>query len=80
MVMWAAAKARRGAFVRDAAGETVSVNGESVPVGRTLEAVARGEKLVTVGSHGNVECDVNHGRGDEAFGLAPGDRVELRVD
>ncbi|ADE04854.1 SAM hydrolase/SAM-dependent halogenase family protein [Haloferax volcanii] len=69
-----------GAFVRDAAGETVWVNGESVPVGRTFEAVARGEKLVTVGSHGNVECDVNHGRGDEAFGLAPGDRVELRVD
>ena len=69
-----------GAFVRDAAGETVSVNGESVPVGRTFEAVPRGEKLLTVGSHGNVECDVNHGRGDEAFGLAPGDRVELRVD
>ncbi|ELZ62775.1 MULTISPECIES: SAM hydrolase/SAM-dependent halogenase family protein [Haloferax] len=69
-----------GAFVRDAAGETVSVNDESVPVGRTFEAVARGEKLVTVGSHGNVECDVNHGRGDEAFGLAPGDRVALRVD
>ncbi|ELZ92787.1 SAM hydrolase/SAM-dependent halogenase family protein [Haloferax sulfurifontis] len=69
-----------GAVVHDAAGETVSVNGESVPVGRTFEAVPRGEKLVTVGSHGNVECDVNHGRGDEAFGLAPGDRVELRVD
>jgi hypothetical protein len=30
---------------------------------------------VTVGSHGNVECDVNHGRGDEAFGVDVGDRV-----
>ncbi|ELZ83384.1 NAD operon protein [Haloferax gibbonsii ATCC 33959] len=69
-----------GEFVRDAAGDRATVNGESVPVGRTFEAVARGERLLTVGSHGNVECDVNHGRGDEAFGLAPGDRVELRVD
>ncbi len=58
--------------------ETVLVDGEAVPVGRSFAAVDPGERVVTVGSHGNVECDVNRGRGDEAFGLAPGD--ELRLD
>ncbi|WP_411968070.1 S-adenosyl-l-methionine hydroxide adenosyltransferase family protein [Haloferax sp. YSSS75] len=67
-----------GSFVRD--HDTVSVNGEPVPVGHTFEAVSRGEQLVTVGSHGNVECDVNHGRGDEAFGLEPGDVVTFTVE
>jgi hypothetical protein len=57
--------------------ERVRVNGESVPVGETFAAVAPGERLVTVGSHGFVECDVNRGRGDEAFGLAPGDAVRV---
>ncbi|WP_416838962.1 SAM hydrolase/SAM-dependent halogenase family protein [Haloferax sp. DFSO52] len=66
-----------GSFVRG--HDTVSVNGEPVPVGHTFEAVERGERLVTVGSHGNVECDVNHGRGDEAFGLVPGDTLTLTV-
>ncbi|ELZ91784.1 NAD operon protein [Haloferax mucosum ATCC BAA-1512] len=60
--------------------ESVAVNGESVPVGHTFETVSRGERLVTVGSHGNVECDVNHGRGDEAFGLSPGETVTLHID
>ncbi|KAB1192177.1 S-adenosyl-l-methionine hydroxide adenosyltransferase [Haloferax sp. MBLA0076] len=66
-----------GTFVRD--HDAVEVNGETTPVGHTFEAVARGERLVTVGSHGNIECDVNHGRGDEAFGLEPGDTVRIRV-
>ncbi|KAB1189143.1 MULTISPECIES: S-adenosyl-l-methionine hydroxide adenosyltransferase family protein [Haloferax] len=66
-----------GDFVRG--HDRVDVNGEPTPVGQTFEAVARGERLVTVGSHGNVECDVNHGRGDEAFGLEPGETVRLRV-
>ena len=57
--------------------ETVAVNGERVPVGETFASVAPGERLVTVGSHGYVECDVNRGRGDDAFGLAPGDCVAL---
>ncbi|UVE48967.1 SAM-dependent chlorinase/fluorinase [Haloferax larsenii] len=67
-----------GEFVRGC--DHVAVNGEEVPVGHTFEAVPRGERLVTVGSHGNVECDVNHGRGDEAFGLAPGDSVRVVRD
>ncbi|AFK18463.1 S-adenosyl-l-methionine hydroxide adenosyltransferase [Haloferax mediterranei ATCC 33500] len=67
-----------GDFVRGS--ERIAVDGESVPIGHTFEAVPRGDRLVTVGSHGNVECDVNHGRGDEAFGLAPGDTVRLQFD
>jgi S-adenosylmethionine hydrolase len=58
--------------------DRVRVNGTSAPVARTFADVAPGERLVTVGSHGNVECDVNRGRGDEAFDLAAGDRVVLR--
>ncbi|MUW15989.1 hypothetical protein GJ633_16380, partial [Halorubrum sp. CBA1125] len=53
----------------------VRVNGEPVPVVDTFADVAPGDRLVTVGSHGYAECDVNDGRGDEAFGLAPGDAV-----
>jgi hypothetical protein len=57
--------------------ETVAVNGERVPVGETFASVAPGERLVTVGSHGYVECDVNRGRGDDAFGLETSDHVTL---
>jgi S-adenosylmethionine hydrolase len=55
----------------------VRVNGTPAPAVRTFAAVDPGERLVTVGSHGNVECDVNEGRGDESFSLAPGDAVRL---
>ncbi|MBX0293423.1 SAM hydrolase/SAM-dependent halogenase family protein [Haloarcula nitratireducens] len=58
-------------------GETVAVGGESVPVRRAYAAVDPGDRLVTVGSHGNVELAVNRGRGDEAFGLETGAAVEL---
>jgi len=56
---------------------TARVNGQAVPVGETFGAVEPGSPLVVVGSHGYVECDVNDGRGDEWFGLSPGDTVEL---
>jgi hypothetical protein len=55
--------------------DSVLVNGERVPAVESFAGVDHGERLVTVGSHGNVECDVNHGRGDEAFGIDVGDRV-----
>jgi S-adenosylmethionine hydrolase len=57
--------------------ETVVVNGDRVPVGETFGAVPVGTALVTVGSHGYVECDVNDGRGDERFGLRTGDAVRI---
>jgi S-adenosylmethionine hydrolase len=59
------------------AGETVAVNGEAVPTARAYAERGPGERLVTVGSHGNVELAVREGRGDDAFGLAPGDAVGL---
>lgn len=58
--------------------DELSVNGENVPVRRTYAAVSPGDRLVTVGSHGNVELAVNRGRGDDAFGVEPGSTVELR--
>ncbi len=57
--------------------EQVRANGKPVPVGETFAAVPVGERLTTVGSHGYVELDVNQGRGDDAFGLEPGDRIVL---
>ena len=59
--------------------DTVGVNDTSVPVVETFDHVGRGETLVTVGSHGYVECDVNRGRGDDAFGLAAGDAVRVSL-
>ena len=57
--------------------DRVAVNGESAPVARAYAAVDPGDRLVTVGSHGNVEFAVNRGRGDDAFGLAVGDAVTV---
>jgi hypothetical protein len=64
-----------GSFLDGA--EQVRVNGREAPVGDSFASVAVGERLVTVGSHAFVECDVNQGRGDEAFGLAAGDEVRI---
>jgi S-adenosylmethionine hydrolase len=60
--------------------ETVAVNGDRVPVVRSYAHVEAGTAVATVGSHGNVEFAVNQGRGDEAFGLAVGDGIELSFD
>ena len=60
--------------------DRVRVDGTPAPVVDTFAAVPPGERLVTVGSHGYAECDVNRGRGDEAFGLATGDEVVLAFD
>ncbi|MFC6826367.1 SAM hydrolase/SAM-dependent halogenase family protein [Halopelagius fulvigenes] len=67
-----------GAFLDGRTGDTLSVNGTDAPVETAYAAVEPGDRLVTVGSHGYVECDVNRGRGDDAFGLEPGDDVRLR--
>ncbi len=58
----------------------IRVNGELTPVAETFGAVDPGDRLVTVGSHGYVECDVNDGRGDGAFELRPGETVRLVAD
>ncbi len=59
--------------------EQVDVNGQTIPVGETFAAVPVGQWLATVGSHGNVELDVNQGRGDDAFGLEAGDTVRIQL-
>ncbi|EMA71921.1 SAM hydrolase/SAM-dependent halogenase family protein [Halorubrum distributum] len=58
----------------------VRVDGDLTPVAETFGAVDPGERLVTVGSHGYAECDVNDGRGDGAFDLRPGDSVRFVPD
>jgi hypothetical protein len=57
--------------------ERAVVNDVVAPVVDTFDRVDAGDRLLTIGSHGYVECDVNQGRGDEAFGLAAGDDIEL---
>ncbi|MFT4892036.1 MAG: S-adenosylmethionine hydrolase [Halobacteriales archaeon] len=60
-----------------AGADSVAADERVVPAVETFAAVEPGERLATVGSHGNVELDVNRGRGDEAFDLRPGDDVRL---
>ncbi|WP_277540331.1 SAM hydrolase/SAM-dependent halogenase family protein [Haloarcula laminariae] len=67
-----------GDVLADRFGDSVAVNGESVPVRRAYAELDPGERLATVGSHGNVELAVNRGRGDDAFGVTAGDGIELR--
>ncbi|WP_227375826.1 SAM hydrolase/SAM-dependent halogenase family protein [Haladaptatus halobius] len=55
----------------------IEANGARAPVTPSYAHVEPGQRLVTVGSHGNVELAVNRGRGDEAFGVAVGDEVRL---
>lgn len=66
-----------GSVLDDRFGDTVELNGESVPVERSYAHVETGDRLLTVGSHGNVELAVNQGRGERAFGIAVGDSVRL---
>ena len=57
--------------------EEIVANETRTPVRRTYAECSPGERLVTVGSHGNVELAVNRGRGDRVFDLVTGERVEL---
>lgn len=66
-----------GELARDHLDEELRVNGSVVPVRHSYNAVDPGERVLTVGSHGNVELAVNQGRGDEAFGLGLDDPVRL---
>jgi S-adenosylmethionine hydrolase len=59
--------------------EEVRINDETAPVARAYAEREVGQRLVTVGSHGNVELAVNQGRGDEAFELSVGDDVRVGV-
>jgi len=60
--------------------ETVEIDGYRRPIVSSYAHADIGTPVVTVGSHGNVECAVNRGRGEEAFGLTPGDTVEITFE
>ena len=59
-------------------GDHVRVNGIAGSVRHSYAEADVGHRVVTVGSHGNVELSVNRGRGDDAFGVDVGGRVRLR--
>ena len=60
-------------------GPTVRINGAVVPFVDSFAEVPVGEKLVTVGSHGNLELSVNQGRGDDAFNASQGTTVVVEL-
>jgi len=68
-----------GEVLIDRFGEAVTVNGVWAPARRTYDEVDADNRLVTVGSHGNVELAVNRGRGDERFSVSSGSRVLQRL-
>ncbi|MCU4719496.1 SAM hydrolase/SAM-dependent halogenase family protein [Halapricum hydrolyticum] len=67
-----------GAYLEGHFGSDVTVNGVWAPARRTYGEVGEDSRVVTVGSHGNVELAVNQDRGDERFSVHPGSRVRLR--
>jgi len=58
-------------------GSHVEAGAVVAPVRRSYAEVEPGQRLVTIGSHGNVELAVNKGRGDRSFGIGVGDSVRL---
>jgi S-adenosylmethionine hydrolase len=66
-----------GEVIADRFGSHVEANGAWASARRAYAAVEVGHRVVTVGSHGNVELAVNQGRGDETFGVDAGGRVRL---
>jgi S-adenosylmethionine hydrolase len=68
-----------GDVLADRFGGSVTVDGAEAPVRRAYAAIDPGRRLVTVGSHGNVELAVNQGRGDEAFGVSAEATITLSL-
>jgi len=66
-----------GAVLEGRYGVPVVVNDAAATAVRAYAEADPGTRVVTVGSHGNVELAVNRGRGDRAFGIGPGDPVRL---
>lgn len=58
-------------------GDYVTVHGTAARIVRAYDRAESGKRVVTVGSHGNVELAVNRGRGDRSFDLDAGDAVRL---
>lgn len=58
-------------------GSVLSVNGKEIPFLNTYGETKRGNPLVTIGSHNNLELAVREGRGNTYFDLSPGDAVRI---
>jgi S-adenosylmethionine hydrolase len=69
-----------GKVLGDHFGSHVKANGIWASARRTYAEVEPGHRVVTVGSHGNVELAVNQGRGSKTFGVDAGGRVSLSWD
>lgn len=66
-----------GDAIEERMDDRVEVNAVRAPVRRTYGEVDPGRRVVTVGSHGNVELAANHGRGDKTFGIGIDDNVKI---
>jgi S-adenosylmethionine hydrolase len=66
-----------GRVLADHWGDSVRVNGVWAATRQAYATVEEGHRVVTVGSHGNVELSVNQGRGEKAFGVDVGSRVRV---
>jgi S-adenosylmethionine hydrolase len=66
-----------GDHIEDRMGDSVEVNAVRAPICRTYDEVDDGRRVVTVGSHGNVELAANRDRGDRTFGIGMGETVTL---
>ncbi|UPM42406.1 SAM hydrolase/SAM-dependent halogenase family protein [Halocatena salina] len=66
-----------GTVCASSVGGPIAVNGERIPFERSYAALDPGDRLVTVGSHGNLELAVNQGRGEDAFGVTTGTGVRF---
>ena len=69
-----------GSFLTPYLGQTVDVNGIPTPAVQTYGEVGRGEALVTVGSHGQIELAVRDGRGAVAFDVSKTAPIQINVD
>lgn len=66
-----------GELLNGVFGGTISINGDPIPAVKSYAHAQPGDRIATVGSHGNLELAVTQGRGDEAYDLTPGDSVEV---
>ena len=66
-----------GEHVEEQFGSHIEAGAVAAPVRQSYAEVDPGQRLVTIGIHGNVELAVNKGRGDRSFGVGVGDRIRL---
>lgn len=58
-------------------GQTLSVNGKTIPLAKTFTSVAPGDMFCYENSNGLMEIAVNKGRGSDVVGIEEGAAVEI---